>query len=135
MNRDGNPGSIHPLKKRWDESDTARDKVEAQAKELFLEEQADEVFIPVAECLNRLDNVLRRFGAALEVERTWEHVGDQRLRRVAKVRSTQSDQLSLDFKIHGVKIFYRDRSYQFSRESEALIRAIVGEVQRFLKPL
>ena len=133
--QDGDRASIHSLKQRWDERDAAHDKLEARAKELFLEEQANEIFAPIEECLTRLDNVLRRFDAAVEIDPTWEHLGDQRLRRVAKVRSTQSDQqLSLDFKIHGVRIFHRDKSYRFSRDTEALMRVIVGEVEQFLKP-
>ena len=134
--QDRDQASIRSLKQRWIEKDAARDKLEARAKELFLEEQANEIFAPIEECLTRLDNVLRRFGGAVEIDHTWEHLGNQRLRRVAKVRSTQSDQqLSLDFNIHGARIFHRDKSYQFSRDTEALIRVIAGEVKQFLKPL
>ena len=125
----------HSLKRRWDENDAARDKLETRAKELFLEEQANEIFAPIEECLTRLDNVLRRFNASVEIDHTWEHFDDQRLRRTVKVKSTQSDQqLSLDFNIHGVRIFHRDKCYQFSRDTEALIQVIVGEVEQFLKP-
>jgi hypothetical protein len=131
----GDRASIRSLKQRWDEKDAAQDKLEARAKELFLEEQAKEIFAPIEECLTRLDNVLRRFGAAVKINPQWEHLGEQRLRRVVTVMSTQPDQqLSLDFNIHGVRIFHRDKSYQFSRDTEALMRVIVGEVEKFLKP-
>ena len=132
--QDADRTSSRRLKRRWDEEDAARDELETKAKELFLEERANAIFAPIEECLTRLDNVLRRFNASLEIDPTWEHFDEERLRRRVKVKSTQSDQqLSLDFNIHGVRIFHRDKCYQFSREIETLIRVIVGEVEQFLK--
>jgi hypothetical protein len=122
------------LKRQWEESDAAREKLETRAKELFLEEQANEIFAPIEDCLTRLDKVLRPFNASVEIDHTWEHFDEQRLRRTVKVKSTQSDQqLSLDFNIHGVRIFHLDKCYQFSREIETLIQIIVGEIEQFLK--
>jgi hypothetical protein len=122
------------VKRRWDESDAARDRLETRTKELFLEEQANEIFAPVQDCLTRLDIVLRRFNVSVEIDHTWERFDEQRLRRTAKVKSIQSDrQLSLDFNIHGARIFHLDKCYQFSREIETLVRVIVGEVEQFLK--
>jgi hypothetical protein len=130
---DGDLSNTRSLKKRWDEEDAVREERERQAKELFLEQQGDEIFAPIERCLIRLDNVLRKFGGSVEIDSTWEHLGDQRLRRVAKVRSIQADQkLTLDFNVHGVRIFHRDKSYQLSRDMGTLIRAILGEVEQFL---
>ena len=129
---DGDLSSPRSLKRRWDEEDAVREERERGAKELFLEQQANEIFAPIERCLIRLDNVLRNFGGSVEINSTWEHVADQRLRRVAKVRSTQADQnLTLDFNVHGLRILHRDKSYQLSRDMEALIRAILGEVEQF----
>jgi hypothetical protein len=98
------------LKRQWEESDAAREKLETRAKELFLEEQANEIFAPIEDCLTRLDKVLRPFNASVEIDHTWEHFDEQRLRRTVKVKLTQSDQqLSLDFNIHGVRIFHLDK--------------------------
>src|SRR5262245_7957239 len=97
------------LKQRWDEEDAVREERERQAKELFLEQQGAEIFAPIERYLIRLDDVLRHFGGSVEIDSTWEHLGDQGLRRVAKVKSTQADQkVTLDFNVHGVKIFHRD---------------------------
>ena len=132
--QDADRTSSRRLKRRWDEEDAARDELETKAKELFLEERANAIFAPIEECLTRLDNVLRRFNASLEIDPTWEHFDEERLRRRVKVKSTQSDrQLSLDFNIHGVKIFHRDKCYQFAREIETLIRVLIDEVVHFLK--
>jgi hypothetical protein len=40
------------------------------------------------------------------------HLGEQRLRRLARV----------------VRIFYHDKSYQLSRDIEALKRVIIGDI-------
>jgi hypothetical protein len=123
------------LKQRWDEEDAARAKLEQRAKELFLEEQANEIFAPIDECLTRLDKVLQRFDASIERVQGWEHLGDQKLRHVAKVKPTQSDrQLTLRFTIDGRKIFFRDECYQSSRDTQTLIRLIVRQVEQFLQP-
>ena len=83
----------------------------------------------------RLDNVLQRVRASAKIEAMWEHVADQRLRRVATVTSTAPwQQLRLEFTIRGVSILYRDKPYRLSREIEALILVITGEVEQFLKP-
>ncbi len=60
---------------------------------------------------------------------------DKELRRVATVTSTVPwQQLRLEFTIQGVSILYRDKPYRLSREIEALILVITGEVEQFLKP-
>jgi hypothetical protein len=133
--QDGDHSRTRSLKQRWDEEDAARDKLQRRAKELFLEEQGKQIFAPIEEYLTRVDNVLRGFGASVYINPTWEHLDDQRLRRVAKVRSTQPDQqLSLDFEIHGARIFHRDRSYQSSRDAETLVRVIAEQIEQLLKP-
>jgi hypothetical protein len=82
-----------------------------------------------------LDKVLRAAGASVEIDAMWEHLGDQRLRRVARVTSTEpTQQLPLDLTIQGASIFYRDRLYRFSHDIEALIRVITREVEQILKP-
>ena len=83
----------------------------------------------------RLGNVLSAAGASVEINTTWEHLGDQRQRRVAKVDSTDpTQQLLLDFTIQGVNIFYRDKNYRFSGGIGALILAITSDVEKFLTP-
>jgi len=130
---DGDLSSIGSLKRRWDEEDVVRDEQERKAKELFLEQQANETFAPIERCLIKLGNVLRDFGGLVEIDSTWQHLSDQRLRRVANITSTPAAQkLTLDFNVHGVRIFHRDRSYQFSRDVETLIREIVREVEQSL---
>jgi hypothetical protein len=65
----------------------------------------------------------------------WEHLADQKLRRVAKVTATEpTQQLSLDFTVQGAQILYHNRSYQVFSEIEALKRVIRHEAEQFLKP-
>jgi hypothetical protein len=79
--------------------------------------------------------VLRAIGGSVEIDAIWQHLGDGRLRREAKVKSTDPTQpLSIDFTIQGPRIFYRDKFYQFSHGIEVLIGAITREVEQFLKP-
>ena len=127
--------AIGNLKQRWDDKDAARDKLEQWEKQLFLEEQANQIFAPIEDYFMRLDKVLQRVRASAKIEAMWEHVADQRLRRVATVTSTAPwQQLRLEFTIQGVSILYRDKPYRLSREIEALILVITGEVEQFLKP-
>jgi hypothetical protein len=133
--RDGEHSRTRGLQKRWAEEDAAREKRQQREKELFLEEQANEIFAPIDECLTRVDKVLRGFGASIDYDRTWKHLGDQRLRRSATVKSAQPDrELPLGFTIEGRRIFYRDECYQTSRETQALIRILVREIEHFLEP-
>ena len=77
--------------------------------------------------------MLSAAGASVEIDTTWQHLGDRRLRRVANVTSSDPlQQLSLDFTIQGVNIFYRDKIYRFASGIEALIRAITSDVEQFL---
>src|SRR5260370_25520457 len=99
---------IRTLKQQWDEEDAIREKQEEGAKEIFLEEEANLTFAPVEDYLTRLGKVLSAAGGAVEVETTWKHLADRKLRRVAKVTtSNPRQQLPLDFTIQGVSIFYR----------------------------
>jgi len=126
---------IRHLKQQWDDEDSARDKLEQRAKQLFLEEHANQIFAPIEDYLTRLDKVLRAAGGSVEIDAMWEHLSDQRLRRVAKVTSTEStQQLPVDLTIQGASIFYRDTPYRFSHGIEALIVAITRDVEQFLKP-
>jgi hypothetical protein len=126
---------IRHLKQQWDDEDAARAELERQAQRSFLEEQANQLFAPIEDFLTRLDKVLRTVGGSVEIDGIWEHLGDGRLRRKAKVTSTEpTQQLSVDFTIQGARIFYRDAFYQFSHGTEALIGTIAREVEQFLKP-
>ena len=126
---------IHRLKQRWDAEDAERDRLEQRRKEIFLEGNASETFAPIEDVSMRLDKVLNAIGASVEIDAAWEHLGDQKLRRCARVRSTQPpQQLLLVFTVQGHRVFYHDRSYQFSQDIEAIILVITREVERFLKP-
>jgi len=127
--------SIRNLKQSWDDKDATREKLEQREKQLFLEDQANQIFAPIEDYFTRLDKVLHRVRASAKIEAMWEHLVDQRLRRVATVTSTDPwQQLRLDFTIQGASIMYRDKPYRLSREIEALILVITGEVERFLEP-
>ena len=80
---------IRTLKERWAEEDAARDNREERARQLFLEAEANQTFTPIEEFLIRLSKVLSGAGASVEID-TWQHLDDQRLRRVAQVVSSQS---------------------------------------------
>jgi hypothetical protein len=126
---------IRHLKQQWDGEDAVRDEQERRAKQLFLEEHANLIFAPIDDYLTRLDRVLRSGGGSAEIDPMWQHLGDQKLRRVAKVSSTAfTRQMTIDLTIHGARIFYRDTPYLFSHGIEALIVAITRDVEQFLKP-
>ena len=123
------------LKQRWDEKDAARDKQEERAQQAFLEEEAKHTFAPIEDFLIRLSKVLSAAGASVEIDTTWEHLGERRLRRVAKVISSNPPQeLSLDFTINAASIFYCDKVYRLATGTEALILAISADIERFLTP-
>jgi hypothetical protein len=126
---------IRNLKQRWDEEDAARDELEQQRKQVFVEEQANQIFAPIEDYFMKLEKVLQRVRASVKIEANREHLADQRLRRVVTLTSTEPwQQLSLDFTIDGASILYRDRPYRFSRGIETLIHVITSEVEEFLKP-
>ena len=126
---------IRALKQRWDEKDAARDKQEERAQQAFLEAEANHTFAPIENFLIRLSKVLSAAGASMEIDTTWEHLGERRLRRVAKVISPDSlHRLPLDFTISAASIFYCDKVYRFASGAEALILAITADVERFLTP-
>jgi hypothetical protein len=126
---------IRTLKQQWDEEDAIREKQEERAKQIFLEEEANLTFSPIVDYLTRLGKVLSAAGASVEIDTMWGHLADQKLRRVAKVTSsTPRQQLTLDFTIQGVSIFYRDKPYRFASGTRALIQAITADVEQFLTP-
>ena len=127
--------STRTLKQRWDEEDAARDKQEERAQQTFLEEEATQTFAPIENFLIRLSKVLSAAGASVEIDPTWQHLGERRLRRVANVISSDSlRRRSLDFTIHGVGIFYCGKVYRLAPGIEALIHAITAEVEQFFTP-
>src|SRR6516165_3713810 len=129
------PTSTRNLKQRWDEQDAARDKQEERAQQTFLEAEANQTFAPIEEFLIRLSKVLSATGASMEIDTTWQHLGERRLRRVAKIISSNPPQeLPLDFTINAASIFYRDKVYRLATGIEALIMAITADVERFLTP-
>jgi hypothetical protein len=129
------PASTRTLKQRWDEKDAARDKQEELAQRAFLEAEANHTFAPIEDFLVRLSKVLSAAGALMEIDATWEHLGERRLRRVAKVISPDSlHRLPLDFTINAASIFYCDKVYRLATGIEALILAITADVERFLTP-
>jgi hypothetical protein len=100
--------SIRDLKHRWDEEDKTRDELERQAKQAFLEQEANELFAPLENYLTRLDKVLHQANAAVEIDPTWQHIDERKLRRTAKVILWETaEHLSLDLTIEGVTILYR----------------------------
>ena len=123
------------LKQRWDEEDAARDKQEKRAQQTFLEVEANQTFAPIEDFLIRLSKVLSAAGASMEIDTTWEHLGERRLPRVAKIISSNPPQeLALDFTINAASIFYCDKVYRLATGIEALILAITADVERFLTP-
>jgi len=125
-----NDESTRTLKQRWNEEDVARDKQEERAQQAFLEAEANHTFAPIEDFLIRLSKVLRA-----EIDTTWEHLSERRLRRVAKVISSSPPQeLPLDFTIHAASIFYCDKVYRLATGIEALILAITADVERVLTP-
>ena len=87
------------LKQKWDEEDAARDKQEERAQQAFLEEEANHTFAPIEKFLIQLSKVLSATGALMEIDTTWEHLGERRLRRVAKIISPNRRQIQ--FGAHG----------------------------------
>jgi hypothetical protein len=130
MNDEHSPG--RSLKQKWDAEDAVRDKQEERAQQIFLEAEANQTFAPIEDFLARLRNVLNAAGASVEIDTTWEHLGDRRLRRVAKIIPSNPSQLPLDFTIQGVSIFYRNKAYRFTGGIGALIQAITADVEQFL---
>jgi len=127
--------SIRNLKQSWDDKDATRKKLEQREKQLFLEDQANQIFAPIEHYLTRLDKVLHAVGASVQIDAVWQHLGDQRLGRAARVMSSDPNrQHSLDFTIQGVSVLFRDRPYSFSNGIKALLRAITHEVEQFLTP-
>jgi hypothetical protein len=115
------PESTRTLKQRWDEEDAARDKQEERAQQAFLEAEANHTFAPIEDFLIRLSKVLSAAGPLMEIDTTWEHLGERRLRRVAKVISFDSlHRLPLDFTISAASIFYCDKIYRLATGIEAL---------------
>jgi len=101
----------------------------------FLEVQANHTFAPIEDFLIRLSKVLSAAGASMEIDTTWQHLGERRLRRGAKIISSNPPQeLSLDFTINAASIFYCDKVYRLATGTEALILAISADIERFLTP-
>ena len=107
--------------------DAARDKQEERAQQAFLEAEANKTFAPIEGFLIRLSKVLSAAGALMEIDTTWEHLGERRLRRVAKVTSSDSlHRLPLDFTINAASTFYRNKVYRFAGGVETLIHAVTA---------
>jgi hypothetical protein len=129
------PARTRTLRQKWDEEDAARDKQEERAQQAFLEEEANKTFAAIEGFLIRLSKVLSAAGASMEIDTTWQHLGERRLRRVAKVIfSNPPQELPLDFTISAASIFYCDKVYRLATGIEALIMAITADVERFLTP-
>jgi hypothetical protein len=126
---------IRHLMRLWNDEDATRDEHERRAKQLFLEEQATPIFAPIEDFLTRLDGVLRGGGGSVEIDPRWQHLGDEKLSRVAKVTSAAfTRQMTIDLTIQGARIFYRGTPYCFSPGVRELIVAITREVEQFLRP-
>jgi len=71
--------------------------------------------------------------ATVEVDPIWEQLGEQKLRRAAKVifRET-AEYLLLDFTIERVTIFYRGMRYRFTSGIKTLIPVITSDVEQFI---
>jgi hypothetical protein len=69
----------------------------------------------------------------MEIDTTWEHLGERRLRRVAEVISPDSLH-RLPLTISAASIFYCDKVYRLATGIEALIMAITADIERFLTP-
>jgi hypothetical protein len=115
----------HPLRREMSESD--------RQSGLFLEQEANELFAPVENHLTRLGRILHEANAVVEINPTWEHFGEQKLRRAARVIfGGAAEFLPLYFTIERVIIFYRDRHYRFTSGIEALIPVITSDVEQFI---
>src|SRR4030095_11762847 len=87
--RDESYSGVRNLKQRWEDEDAARDGLEQQKKQLFVEEKASQIFAPIEDYRRRLDKVLSSVHASVKIEATWEHLADRRLRRVVTVTATE----------------------------------------------
>jgi hypothetical protein len=130
MNDEHSP--LRALKQKWEEEEAARDTQEEHAQQLFLEAEASLTFAPIEDFLTRLGKVLSAAGASVEIDTAWDHVSDRRLRRAARIMSSNPPgRLSLDFVIQGMSIFYRDTEYRFTGGIGKLIPAITADVEQF----
>jgi hypothetical protein len=101
----------------------------------LLEEQAKRVFQPIKEYLMRMNQAVHTVGATVEIDPRWEPLGDQKLRRTARVTSTKlSRPLSLDFTLQGALILLGNKTYEYPHQIEALKHEIRGQVEQFLMP-
>jgi hypothetical protein len=126
---------IRALKQKWEEEEAARDKQEERAQQAFLEAEANQTFAPIEDFLIRLSKVLSAAGASVEIDTTWQHLGERRLRRVAMVMfANPPRRLPLDFTIYAASVFYCDKVYRLATGIEALIHALTADVERFLTP-
>ena len=127
---------IRNLKQKWHEEDAARDTQEERAQQMLLEEEANETFAPIEDFLTRLGKVLSAAASAsVEIDTTWEQLSDRRLRRVARVISSNPPrQLRLEFTIQGMRISYHDKGYLLSGGIKALISVVTADVEQFLTP-
>jgi hypothetical protein len=125
---------IRTLVRRWDGEDAARAKQEERAQQLFLEAEANQTFGAIEEFLTRLGKVLSAASASVEIDTAWEHLGERRLRRVARIISSDPPrQLRLEFTIQGICILYHDRAYpQLSGGIKALLPVVTADVEQFL---
>ena len=124
---------IRHLKHLWDEEDKTRDELERQERRAFLEQEANELFAPLENYLTKLEKVLHQANAAVEIDPTWEHLDERKLRRTAKVILRETAQhLPLDLTIEGVTIFYRNRPYRFTRAIEELIPVLNSDIEQFI---
>jgi hypothetical protein len=123
---------IRHLKHRWSLEDAARDRLEREARQAFLEQEANQLFAPIETYLSKLDKILQAAKALVEIDPTWEHLGDQRLRRSARLIFEASAQHLLDLTIEGVTVSYRNTPYRFTRGIEALIAVITSDVEEFI---
>jgi hypothetical protein len=124
---------IRHLKHRWSLEDAARDRLEREARQAFLEQEANQLFAPIETYLSKLDKILQAAKALVEIDPTWEHLGDQRLRRSARlIFGASAQHLLLDLTIEGVTVSYRNTPYRFARGIEALIAVITSDVEEFI---
>jgi hypothetical protein len=111
----------------------ARQNKEKQSD--LLEEQAKQVFQPIKEYLMRMNQAVHTVGATVEIDPRWEPLGDQKLRRTARVASTKlSRPLPLDFTIQGALILLGDKTYEYPHQIDALKHEIRRQVEQFLMP-
>ena len=121
------------LQDRWNEEDAKRDELERQAKQTFLEQEAEEVFAPIEKYFTHLGKVLGGTGATVAIEPNWEQADDQKLRRKANVSSDKSgQQLALELTVQWPTIYFRGMPYRLLRGTETLIPVITSEVEQFL---